>query len=296
MRGIILAGGSGTRLYPMTVAVCKQLLPVYDKPIIYYPLSVLMLAGIRDILIISTPRDLPMLQTLLGTGEDLGIALSYVVQPKPEGIAQAFLIGERFLQKEPSCLILGDNIFHGHHLAPLLQQAARLQSGAHVFAYHVHDPSRYGIVELDSEMRPTAIEEKPRNPRSNWAVTGLYFYDANVVEVARSLRPSARNELEITDVNRHYLQGGQLTVTPLGRGNVWLDAGTPDSILDASLFIRTLEQRQGLKIACIEEIAWHMRFIGLNQLEKLARHHPGCDYGNYLFRVLNEGNAARNPR
>jgi glucose-1-phosphate thymidylyltransferase len=261
MKGIILAGGSGTRLYPLTRAVSKQMLPVYDKPAIYYPLSVLMLAGIRNILVISTPRDLPVIQELLGDGGQLGLSFSYKVQPHPGGIAQAFLIGEDFIGDGPVCLILGDNIFFGHDLMALLVDAARLAEGARVFAYRVHDPERYGVVEFDRDYRALSLEEKPKRPRSHWAVTGLYFYDARVVDVAGRLRPSPRGELEITDVNREYLQGGRLSVVPLGRGVAWLDTGTYDSLLAASLFVQTLEQRQGLKIACIEVIALIKGFI-----------------------------------
>src|SRR5436190_6446390 len=252
MKGIILAGGAGTRLYPLTRCISKQLLPVYDKPTIYYPLSVLMLAGIRDILIISTPRDLPLIEELLGDGGHLGLTLRYNVQPQPGGIAQAFLIGEEFIGRDPVCLVLGDNIFYGHDLVPVLVDAARLSDGAHVFAYHVHDPERFGVVEFDRSFRAISLEEKPRQPRSNWAVTGLYFYDGTVAEVTRGLRPSPRGELEITDVNLHYLRAGKLTVTPLGRGVAWLDAGTSDSLLSSSLFLQIIEQRQGLEIACIE--------------------------------------------
>ena len=288
MRGILLAGGSGSRLYPLTAAVSKQLLPVYDKPVVYYPLSVLMLAGLRDVLVISTPRDLPGLQALLGDGSDLGLSLTYAPQPRPEGIAQAFLIGETFLRGEPSCLILGDNLFYGHDLTALLAEAAGLTAGARVFAYHVQDPERYGVVTFDREMRAVDLEEKPARPRSSWAVTGLYFYDGAVTEIARGLRPSARGELEITDVNRAYLAAGTLHVTALGRGVAWLDAGTPDALLTASLFVQTLEQRQGLKIACLEEIAWARGFIDDAQLARLADRHGAGAYGQYLRRLLAE--------
>jgi glucose-1-phosphate thymidylyltransferase len=270
MKGILLAGGSGSRLYPLTRSVSKQLLPVYDKPVIYYPLSILMLAGIRDILIISTPRDTPRIEELLGDGSQLGLNLSYQVQPNPGGIAQAFLLGEDFIGHSPVCLILGDNIFFGHDLMPVLVDSARLKKGARVFAYHVLDPERFGVVEFDKSLRALSLEEKPKKPRSNWAVTGLYFYDASVVEVTKRLKPSPRGELEITDVNLQYLAAGQLAVTPLGRGVAWLDAGTFESLLSSSLFVQTLEQRQGLKIACIEEIALSKDFIDAGQFEQLA--------------------------
>lgn len=288
MKGIILAGGSGSRLYPLTRAVSKQLLPIYDKPVIFYPLSVLMLAGIRDILIISTPRDLPLIEALLGDGRHLGLRLAYKVQPQPGGIAQAFLIGAEFLNGEPVCLILGDNIFFGHDLMPLLMDSAQIREGARVFAYHVQDPERFGVVEFDQENRAVSLEEKPRSPRSNWAVTGLYFYDGAVVEMAQGLKPSARGELEITDLNLLYLRRGNLTVTPLGRGVAWLDAGTFDSLLSSSLFVQTLEQRQGLKIACLEEIAFLKGFITPQELEGLINASGNSDYGTYLRRVLAE--------
>jgi len=292
MKGIILAGGSGTRLYPLTRAVSKQLLPVYDKPAIYYPLSVLMLAGIREILIISTPRDLPLIEELLGDGRQIGLSLSYKPQAVAGGIAQAFLIGEKFIDDSPVCLILGDNIFFGHDLVPLLMESAQLRSGAHVFAYHVNDPERFGVVEFDGNRRAVSLEEKPRQPRSNWAVTGLYFYDSQVVGIAKALKPSARGELEITDVNLAYLRTGQWTVTPLGRGVAWLDTGTPDSLLASSLFMQTLEQRQGLKIACIEEIALLKGFIDVAQFERLVELCGRSDYGLYLRRVLQENRDA----
>jgi glucose-1-phosphate thymidylyltransferase len=288
MKGILLAGGSGTRLYPLTRVVSKQLLPVYNKPVIYYPLSLLMLAGIRDILVISTPHDLPAIERLLGDGGPLGLSLSYRVQPRPAGIAQAFLIGEDFLAGSPVCLILGDNLFFGHHLMQVLTDSARLTDGARVFAYHVHDPERYGVVEFDRDYRALSLEEKPKQPRSNWAVTGLYFYDGTVVEKARRLSPSPRGELEITDVNTAYLRAGQLTVTPLGRGVAWLDTGTHDSLLAASLFVQTLEQRQGLKIACLEEIALLKGFIDRPQFERLAEAYGTSEYGQYLHRTLAE--------
>lgn len=292
MKAILLAGGSGSRLYPLTRAVSKQLLPVYDKPVIYYPLSVLMLAGIRDVLVISTPRDTPRIEELLGDGSRLGINLSYAVQEKPGGIAQAFLVGADFVAGEPVCLILGDNIFFAHDLMPLLVESAALTDGARVFAYHVTDPERFGVVEFDRTFRAVSLEEKPKAPRSNWAVTGLYFYDGRVVDVARNLKPSARGELEITDVNREYLGAGKLTVTALGRGVAWLDAGTPESLLASSQFVQTLEQRQGLKIACLEEVAFVKGFIDAGQLERLAGECGACDYGDYLRRVLKEHRAA----
>jgi glucose-1-phosphate thymidylyltransferase len=293
MKGILLAGGSGTRLAPLTRVVSKQLLPVYNKPVIYYPLSLLMLAGIRDVLVISTPHDTPVIRQLLGDGSHLGLRLAYVVQPKPEGIAQAFLLGADFVAGDPVCLVLGDNLFFGHHLAALLEESARLGEGARVFAAHVHDPERYGVVEFDKDYRVLSLEEKPRQPRSNWAVTGVYFYDRRVVEIARGLKPSPRGELEITDVNRAYLAEGRLAVTPLGRGVAWLDMGTPDSLLTASLFVQTLEQRQGLKIACVEEIALHKGFIDATRMERLAAAFGSCDYGHYLRQSLREYLAAR---
>jgi glucose-1-phosphate thymidylyltransferase len=288
MKGIVLAGGAGTRLYPLTRAVSKQLLPVYDKPVIYYPLSLLMLAGIRDILIISTPHDLPLIERLLGDGSAWGLTLRYVAQPKPEGIAQAFLLGADFIGNDPVCLVLGDNLFFGHELQHLLMDSASLTEGARVFAYHVHDPERYGVVEFDSQFRALTIEEKPKQPRSNWAVTGLYFYDRQVVEIARNLKPSARGELEITDVNKVYLAQRQLTVTPLGRGVAWLDTGTHDSLLTASQFVQTLELRQGLKIACLEEIALLKGFIAPPQFTQLQAQYGSSPYGEYLKRVLRE--------
>ena len=286
MKGIILAGGSGTRLFPATMAVSKQLLPVYDKPTIYYPLSNLMIAGIREILVISTPRDLPRIEELLGTGEQWGLKLSYKVQPKPEGIAQAFLVGEEFIGNSSVCMILGDNIFYGHHLSDELEAASQLTNGAHVFAYHVTDPERYGVVEFDQEGRALTIEEKPKVPKSNWAVTGLYFYDSQVVNFAKSLKPSARGELEITDLNRVYLQRGQLKVTAMGRGVAWLDTGTDESLLQSALFVQTIEKRQGLKIACLEEIALHKGFITLEQFARMAETYPRSGYGDYLRRLV----------
>jgi glucose-1-phosphate thymidylyltransferase len=288
MKGIILAGGSGTRLYPLTRAVSKQLLPVYDKPVIYYPLSLLMLAGIRDILIISTPHDLPVIERLLQDGSQFGLSLHYLPQPNPGGIAQAFLIGADFIASQPVCLVLGDNLLFGHNLQNLLQESARLERGAHVFAYRVQDPERYGVVEFDHEHRAISLEEKPKQPRSSWAVTGLYFYDARAVEFARGLVPSARGELEITDLNKLYLQDGHLTVTPLGRGVAWLDMGTHESLLSASVFVQTLEQRQGLKIACVEEIALRKAFIGPEQFQALADSYGKSPYGQYLRQVLTE--------
>ena len=288
MKGIILAGGSGTRLYPLTRAVSKQLLPVYDKPVIYYPLSVLMLTGIRDYLVISTPRDVPLIRELLGDGSQWGIALSYAVQPEPKGIAQAFLIGADFIGNQSVSLILGDNLFFGHSLGSFLTESAALTQGAHLYAYYVRDPERFGVVEFDGQNRAISLEEKPRQPRSNWAVTGLYFYDAEVVAIARGLKPSGRGELEITDVNLAYLARGQLTVTTLGRGIAWLDLGTHDTLLSSSLFVQTVEQRQGLKIACLEEIAFLKGFIGAEQLERLAAEYGSSEYAGYLRRVLRD--------
>lgn len=285
MKGIILAGGKATRLYPITKGVCKQLLPVYDKPMIYYPLSALMFAGIRDILIISTSRDIGSFKNLFNSGEELGLKISYAVQPEPKGIAQAFLVGESFIKKDPVALVLGDNIFYGHDLTKLLKNASKTQSGATVFAYYVQDPERYGVVSFNDSMKATSIVEKPKNPKSNWAVTGLYFYDNRVVEITKKLKPSARGELEITDVNKAYLRKGNLKVELLGRGYAWLDTGTYNSLIEASMFIKTIEERQGLKIGCVEEIAYRQGFISRGQFKKLADQIPTA-YGEYLRKIL----------
>jgi glucose-1-phosphate thymidylyltransferase len=291
VKGILLAGGSGTRLYPATLAVSKQLLPVYDKPMVYYPLSTLMLAGVRDILVISTPQDTPKFEMLLGNGRRWGIRLSYSVQAFPGGIAQAFLIGRKFIGRDSVALVLGDNIFYGHDLTGLLAKAKARRKGATVFAYPVQDPQRYGVVEFDNGHRAVSIEEKPARPKSRYAVVGLYFYDNRVVDIAAKLKPSARGELEITDVNRQYLQWGELEVGLLGRGFAWLDTGTHESLLEASHFIETIERRQGLKIACPEEISWRMGYIGAAQLRRLAKPLANSGYGEYLLRVLAEGRA-----
>ncbi|MGO9013485.1 MAG: glucose-1-phosphate thymidylyltransferase RfbA [Dissulfurispiraceae bacterium] len=291
MKGIILAGGSGTRLYPVTLSVCKQLLPVYDKPLIYYPLSVLMLAGIREILIISTPQDLPRFREIFNTGSQLGLSFSYKEQSRPNGIAEAFLLGEEFIGSDDVCLILGDNIFHGHGFTDLLNKAVSditARRGATVFGYYVNDPERYGVIECDKKNKVLSIEEKPKMPKSNYAVTGLYFYDNNVTEISRKIKPSRRGELEITDVNKEYLKEGNLRVEFLGRGYAWLDTGTHESLLEAGEFISTIEKRQGLKIACIEEIAYQLGYIDGDQLLKLAKPLKKNGYGQYLLKILKE--------
>lgn len=286
MKGIILAGGSGTRLYPITHVVCKQLLPVYDKPMIYYPLSTLMLAGIRDILIISTPADLPRFEELLGDGSRLGLRFSYKVQESPRGLADAFIVGEKFIGGDPVCLILGDNIFYGHGLPEMLAEAASHSKGATVFGYYVNDPERYGVVEFDKGGKAISIEEKPRKPKSNYAVVGLYFYDNEVVDIAKNIKPSARGELEITDVNNVYLQKGNLRVRSMGRGFAWLDTGTQQAMIDAALYVKTIEERQGLKISCIEEIAYKMGYIDAARLREVAEPLRKSGYGEYLLKIL----------
>jgi glucose-1-phosphate thymidylyltransferase len=291
MKGVILAGGSGTRLHPMTLVTSKQLMPVYDKPMIYYPLSTLMLAGIREVLIISTPRDTPNFQALLGDGSQWGMEIQYAVQPSPDGLAQAYIIGADFVGDSPSALILGDNIYYGQGITALFTRAMARPEGATIFAYHVNDPERYGVVEFDDRMRALSIEEKPLKPKSNWAVTGLYFYDSDVVQIARGLRPSGRGELEITDVNRAYFERGMLSVEIMGRGYAWLDTGTPDSLLEAAELVRVLEKRQGFKIACPEEIAYLQGFIDAGRLEELATKFGGNIYGRYLHGLLKGGRA-----
>lgn len=288
MKGIILAGGAGTRLYPLTKSISKQIIPIYDKPMIYYPLSVLMLAGIREILIISTPKDIELYKDLFGDGSQLGLAFSYAEQPSPDGLAQAFIIGENFIGKDTVCLVLGDNIFYGHGMPRMLVESAKLSSGAIVFGYYVNDPQRYGVVEFDKEGKVKSIEEKPKTPKSNYAVTGLYFYDNSVIAKAKTLKPSARGELEITDLNRLYLKEGLLNVRLMGRGIAWLDTGTHESLLEASNFIMTIEKRQGLKISCIEEIAYKYGFISREQLIKLALPFEKNQYGQYLLKIANE--------
>ncbi|MGC9343511.1 MAG: glucose-1-phosphate thymidylyltransferase RfbA [Bacteroidales bacterium] len=288
MRGIILAGGAGTRLYPLTRSISKQIIPVYDKPMIYYPLSVLMLAGIKEILIISTPRDLPLYKELLKDGKELGLNLKYAEQPSPDGLAQAFLIGEEFIEDQPACLILGDNIFYGHGFGSTLLNTAKLTDGAVVFGYYVNDPERYGVVEFDEKGHVLSLEEKPKKPKSNYAVTGLYFYDNSVIEKAKSLKPSARGELEITDLNKLYLEEEKLSVKLMGRGMAWLDTGTHESLLQASNYIYTIEKRQGLKISCIEEIAYKRGFISREHLIKLAKDHGKSPYGSYLNNIAKE--------
>lgn len=289
MKGIVLAGGSGSRLFPLTASVSKQLLPVYDKPTIYYPISTLMLAGIQDLLIISTPRDIPLIQNLLGNGSQFGVRFSYKVQERPEGIAQAFLLGEDFIDKSPCALILGDNLFYGHDVTNLVTQSAQQKVGATVFAYHVKDPERYGVVDFDKSGRALSIEEKPLTPKSNWAVTGLYFYDGKVVEYAKSLKPSSRGELEITDLNKIYLERGILNVQLFGRSVTWLDTGTDEALLESSQFVHAIEKRQGLKIACLEEVALFKGFISQKELIETTRSYPNSGYGAYVKRLAEKG-------
>tara|TARA_R110001599_G_scaffold353742_1_gene596026 strand:- start:9849 stop:10730 length:882 start_codon:yes stop_codon:yes gene_type:complete len=288
MKGIILAGGSGTRLHPITKGVSKQLLPLYDKPMVYYPLSVLMLSGIRDILVISTPDDVHAYKRLLGNGEEFGVHLQYAVQEKPEGLVQAFIIGEEFIANDRVCLILGDNFFYGQGFTPRLYEAARRERGATIFAYKVRDPQRFGVVEVDKDWKAISIEEKPRQPKSNYAVTGLYYYDNNVVEFSKSIRPSQRGELEISDLNSMYLARGELSVTPLGRGFAWLDTGTHESLLEAGSFVQTIEKRQGLKVACLEEIAWRKGWLSLEDLQEKATEMNNTEYGSYLKELVEE--------
>ena len=288
MKGIILAGGSGTRLYPLTKAVSKQLMPIYDKPMIYYPMSILMLAGIKDILIISTPTDTPRFEQLFGDGHELGLNLEYKVQESPDGLAQAFILGEEFIGNDSVCLILGDNIYYGGGLSKMLQRVASKEKGATVFGYHVHDPERFGVVEFDDQMKAISIEEKPEKPKSNYAVTGLYFYDNKVVEIAKNIEPSPRGELEITDVNKAYLEAGELDVEVMGRGYAWLDTGTHESLLEAGTFIETIEKRQNLKVACLEEISYRMGYIKREQLIELAQPLKKNEYGQYMLRLANE--------
>lgn len=288
IKGIILAGGSGTRLYPLTKAVSKQLMPIYDKPMIYYPMSILMLAGIKDILIISTPTDTPRFEQLFGDGHELGLNLEYKVQESPDGLAQAFILGEEFIGNDSVCLILGDNIYYGGGLSKMLQRVASKEKGATVFGYHVHDPERFGVVEFDDQMKAISIEEKPEKPKSNYAVTGLYFYDNKVVEIAKNIEPSPRGELEITDVNKAYLEAGELDVEVMGRGYAWLDTGTHESLLEAGTFIETIEKRQNLKVACLEEISYRMGYINREQLIELAQPLKKNEYGQYMLRLANE--------